>query len=156
MQLNAVRFTSLLLTSLALGAGLAHLLALPNKIGLPGDEYLTVQQIYRGWALLGIIDIGALISTFVLVFLSRRRPTALVLTAVAFLGITAALAIFFTFTYPANQQTNNWTVLPANWQGLRRQWEYSHAAGACLYLIALVLLILSILTKDGQEARRGD
>lgn len=63
MWLNTVRFISLLFTALALAPTLAHLLELPNKINLSREDYLTVQQIYRGWALLGIVVIGALIST---------------------------------------------------------------------------------------------
>ena len=41
----------------------AHLLELPNRIGLSREEYLTVQQIYRGWALTGVFVFGALLST---------------------------------------------------------------------------------------------
>ncbi len=145
--MRAVRFLSLLLGAVALGAGLAHLLALPNKIHLSRGDYLVVQQIYRGWALLGIADIGALISTFVLAVLSRRQPRSFIWAVVALVCIAAALVIFFTLTYPANRQTNNWTVLPANWPALRRRWEYSHAAGACLYLAAFISLIFSVLVK---------
>ena len=53
--------------------------------------------------------------------------------------------IFWTFTYPANQQTANWTLLPDNWEDLRRQWEYSHAAGALLNLVALICVIIAVL-----------
>lgn len=52
-----------------------------------------------------------------------------------------------------NQQTNNWTVLPDNWQALRSQWDYSHAMNAGLYLIALIALILSVLAG---ETRKDD
>jgi hypothetical protein len=52
MGLTAIRFSSLLFAALALAPALAHLLELPNKIGLARDHYLTVQQIYRVWALL--------------------------------------------------------------------------------------------------------
>ncbi|HEV8657074.1 MAG TPA: hypothetical protein VGS96_00470 [Thermoanaerobaculia bacterium] len=38
---------------------MAHLFELPNKIGLSRDDYPTVQQIYRGWALAGILVLGA-------------------------------------------------------------------------------------------------
>lgn len=145
--MRLVRFIGLVFTAIALGAGLAHLLALPNKIHLSREDYLIVQQIYRGWALLGIADLGALLSTLVLVVISRRKRGSFLGAAVALVCMAAALAIFFTFTYPANQQTNNWTVLPDHWPALRQQWEYSHAAGACLYLIAFVSLILSILVK---------
>jgi hypothetical protein len=65
-MMNTVRFLGLLFAALALAPALAHLLELPNKIDLPRDEYLTVQQIYRGSALLGFIVAGALCSTLAL------------------------------------------------------------------------------------------
>src|SRR5512145_1452610 len=52
-NINILRFVALLFTALALAPGLAHLLELPNKMTLSREEYLTVQQIYRGWAWLG-------------------------------------------------------------------------------------------------------
>ena len=48
----------------------------------------------------------------------------------AFLCMTGTQVLFWTFTYPANQQTRNWSVLPENWLALRQQWEYSHDASA--------------------------
>ncbi len=65
-MLKTIRFLSLLLVAISLGAGLAHLFALANKMHLPGAEYLVVQQIYRGWALLGIAVIGTLLMTLIL------------------------------------------------------------------------------------------
>jgi hypothetical protein len=121
---------------------------LPHKINLPPKEYLTVQQIYRGWAFLGIVDLGALLSTLVLTVMVRKIPRVVTLTFITLLCIVANLIIFFTYTYPANVQTNNWTTLPANWLELRAQWEYSHAANAGLYLIALITLILSVLERN--------
>lgn len=66
MTLNVLRFASVMLTAVAMVAGFAHLLELPNKIGLSRDDSLRVQQIYRGWALLGIVVTGALVCTVVL------------------------------------------------------------------------------------------
>ncbi|MFL6650882.1 MAG: DUF1772 domain-containing protein, partial [Sulfurifustaceae bacterium] len=123
------------------------LFALPNKIDLPRDVYLTVQQIYRGWALLGVAVVGALISTLALTLLVRANRKLFYLTLVATISIALALAVFFVFTYPANQQTLNWTMLPENWETLRRQWEYSHATAAVLYLLAFVALTLSLLVR---------
>jgi hypothetical protein len=71
MGLTTARFFSLLFVALALAPALAHLLELPNKIGLSHDAYLTVQQIYRGWALLGLVVAGALSVSA----LFRRRRT---------------------------------------------------------------------------------
>jgi ABC-type cobalamin transport system permease subunit len=145
--LTTARFFSLLFAALALAPALAHLLELPNKIGLSHDDYLTVQQIYRGWALLGFVVAGALLSTLVLTIMVRKRPREFALTLGAFLCIVGAQAVFWTFTFPANQQTSNWTMLPENWMALRTQWEYSHAAGAVLNLIAFIVLIFSVLAR---------
>ncbi|MFA7096633.1 MAG: DUF1772 domain-containing protein [Gammaproteobacteria bacterium] len=148
MAVQVVRFLALLFTALTLAPALAHLLELPNKIGLSRDAYLTVQQVYRGWALLGIVVAGALLSTLTLAVMVHRRPKPFVLTLIAFLCLVGTHVVFWTFTFPANQATENWTMLPANWQQLRAQWEYSHAAGAVLNLIALGALILSVLVPD--------
>lgn len=75
MMLNLLRFASLLLTAVSMAAGFAHLFELPNKINLPREDHLTVQQIYRGWVLLGIAVVGALVSTVTLAFYVRHTPT---------------------------------------------------------------------------------
>lgn len=150
MRLNAARFFSLLFAALALAPALAHLLELPNKIGLSRDEYLTVQQIYRGWALLGSVVFGALLSTLVLTIMVRGRRKAFGLALTGLLCIAGTQVVFWTFTFPANQATGNWTTLPENWMALRAQWEYSHATSAVLNLIALVALILSVLARDSE------
>ena len=62
-------------------------------------------------------------------------------------SLAASLIVFFAFTYPANQQTANWTQLPEHWERLRRQWEYSHAAGAVLDATALISFALSLLVE---------
>ena len=69
------------------------------------------------------------------------------LTLAAAICIALSLVVFFTFAYPANVQTANWTVLPEHWEALRRRWEYSHAAGAGLYFLALSFLTISLLTR---------
>ena len=48
-------FVALLATALALGAALAHALALPNKLGMSREAYFVVQNIYRGWNRLGYL-----------------------------------------------------------------------------------------------------
>ena len=107
-----------------------------------------MQQIYRGWALLGFVVVGALLSTLALTITVRHERTAFILALIAFLCIAGTQVIFWIYTYPANQATNNWTMLPENWAELRRRWEYSHATSAVLNLVALVMLILSFLARD--------
>ena len=147
MLLNAVRFLSFMFLGLSMGGALAHLFELPNKIGLSAESYLTVQQNYRGWSLLGIVVVGALLSTLILTILVRRRGLVFALSLAAFLCIVGAQAVFWIYTYPANVATQNWTVLPDTWMHFRAQWEYSHAAGAVLNLVAYVCLVLSLLSR---------
>ncbi len=155
MWTKTVLFCSLLLTAILLGAGLAHLFALPNKVSLSASDYLTVQQVYRGWDLLGFAYGGALAATAVLMLRVRQHPYVLASTVVALVALTGSLAVFFAFTYPANLATENWTFLPGNWQELRLQWEYAHAAGAYLDLTAFVCLLVVALAGPRGEARRG-
>jgi hypothetical protein len=142
---DAVRLLSVLLTAVAFAAGAAHLLALPNKLPMSRDDYFTAQQVYRGWALLGVPIFAALALTGTLAVLERGSRIRFRLTAAAAVCIVAALVVFFAFTFPANQQTHNWTAAPENWERLRAEWEYSHAAGAVLYFAALTALVLSLL-----------
>ena len=139
------RLAAVLLTALALVPVGAHLLELPNKIGLDEASYLTVQGIYRGWALLGLVLIGALLANLVMALLLRHRPWPFRLALAAALLMALTLCIFFAWTFPANQATANWTVLPQGWAELRSRWEYSHAANAVLTFLALVASCLASL-----------
>src|SRR5215469_7971529 len=68
----------------------------------------------------------------------------------SFLLIAANLAIFFLWTLPTNQATNNWTIVPKNWNELRIQWEYSHAANAVVTFAALVCVVIAVLRQPSQ------
>ncbi len=140
MGTKLLQFCAIMLTALALVPAGAHLFELPNKIGLDQNAYFTVQGVYRGWALFGIALIGALVANGVLALLLALRRHPYVLPLAAFLLMAATLAIFFTWTYPANQATSNWTLPAANWVELRSQWEYAHAVNAVLTFIALCCL----------------
>jgi hypothetical protein len=144
-MIQTVRFLAIVITALALVPAGAHLFELPNKIGLSQEHYFIVQGIYRGWALFAFVLIPALIVDLALTILHRRQTTAFRLALAAFLCMAATLAIFFIWTYPANVATSNWTVAPADWADLRRQWEYAHAANAVLTFVALCAATLSVL-----------
>ncbi len=148
MWQRTIYFLSLLFVALALAPAMAHLLELPNKINLSRDEYLTVQQIYRGWSLLGVVVFGALLSTLALTITLRHERKAFFYALISFLCILGTQIVFWTYTYPTNQITNNWTMLPENWTELRRQWEYSHATSALLNLLAMISLSVSVLVRD--------
>src|SRR5262245_7196684 len=115
MAAQIVRFFSLVFVGIALAPGLAHILQMPHKMDLSGADYLRVQQLYAGWAWLGVVVFGALIATFALTILVRARLRQFALACIAFGSVLVTQVIFWIFTFPVNQQTQNWTALPANW-----------------------------------------
>jgi hypothetical protein len=140
-------FVALLATALALGGALAHALELPNKLQLTRDDYFVVQQIYRGWnrlAYLLAIEFAAMLFVAVAHW---RRPRMLRPAIAAIACLVAAQAIFWIWTFPANVATRNWTHIPANWEALRTQWEFSHLAGAVFQMLAMCALILAALAR---------
>jgi len=145
ITVKALQLIAILCLAVAMAGGWAHLLELSQKMALSREDYLTVQQLYRGWALLGIPVLGALISSIALAVILRSEGMPFYFSLAAALCVALSLIAFFLFTLPANRATQNWTVLPEGWEILRRQWEYSHAAGACLYFAALASMSASVL-----------
>lgn len=145
MTVKALFLVAILCTAVAFAAGLAHAMSLPHKIDLSRENYLRAQQLYAGWALLGIAIVIALIANAMLAFLLKSGTGAFYATLAAVACIVLGLAVFFVFTFPANRATQNWTVLPDDWQALRTRWEYSHLCAAVLYAGALAAEVLAVL-----------
>jgi hypothetical protein len=145
---NAAFFIALFATALALGAALAHALELPNKIGMSRDEYFVVQTIYRGWNRLGYLLVVELVSMLMVAILYRTNRYVMWPAVAALACLITAQVIFWTLTFPANVVTNDWTTLPANWDALRLQWEYSHLVGAVLQMGAMAALIVAVLARN--------
>jgi hypothetical protein len=150
MSLRVIQFLAVLMTALALIPAGAHLFELPNKMDLPRDAYLTVQSIYAGWAWFGIVDLAALVLNAVLAVTLRRQRPAVYFAWTAALCFVVFFAIFFTWTFPANQATASWTTLPDDWNPLRVAWEYSHAANAVMMFIAFCSVTSSVITAHRQ------
>jgi amino acid permease len=145
-MVKALFFLAIMLTAIAMGAALAHLFELPNKININAADYLTVQRNYDNWWIVGLFVPLALLAVLALTLALRGTGAPFILALVALLLLVAELAVFWGITAPVNRATQNWTMLPANWQELRAQWEYSHAARAILYVLALGALTLSVLS----------
>ncbi len=145
---NLLRFLTIIFEVITLGALLAHLFELQHKISLSPEEYKIVQGIYRGWAWLGMFEIGAILFTLIWTISERKNKYIFPYLLTALIIFVVSITIFFTFTFPANNATLNWTVLPQNWELLRMNWEYSHAARALLNLTGFVFLIIAVLRKS--------
>ena len=135
-----LRFFAVLLTGLALIAPGAHLYKIVNKMSLSESEYFVVQKIYIGWWIAGLLLPLALIANLVLAYSEKN-----LLALGAAVLILTNLAIFYFFTHPVNVATQNWTLMPDNWEALRKQWEYSHAVNSGVTLSAFCLSILAAL-----------
>lgn len=140
---------------LAMCPYIAHLMAMPNKMVMSEQEYFVAQQAYRGWSYSGILIIIALLSTSILSILAKEnlRVFRFALGSVFCIGVS--LVVYFMFTLPANQVTDDWTVASPYWEILRIQWEYSHAFNAILYIFAEALIILSVLSWPVKEQFRS-
>lgn len=146
MPHDLIPFAAVFFCGLALVPGTAHAMELPNKIGLPRQEYLIAQKLYRGWQRVAPVVLLALLGTALLVGQSWGAGLAAqAASLVAFVCIAATQLVFWTFTYPVNKATSNWTAAPQHWEALRRRWEFSHAASAALNLAAFAAAILASL-----------
>jgi hypothetical protein len=143
--MKILQFAALVLTAIALMPAGAHFFALPNKLHLAQVDYFIVQNIYRGWALFGIVLIANLIANSALAIALRGTRGPLVFVLINVLCQVATLAIFFVFTFPANSATANWTAIPPNWEALRWQWEISHAVNAVIAFAGFCALTISVL-----------
>ena len=144
---NLIRFTALLFTAITLSALMAHLLELRVKMLLSKENYQTVQGIYSGWQWLGIFEIGAIILTLIWTIFDYKL-TIFPLLLSALICFILSIITFFSFTFPTNQATLNWTNLPNNWDELRKIWEYSHAIRAVLSLFGFSFLVLALLKNS--------
>ena len=139
------RFLAVVITGLALIAPGAHLYELPHKLALSRSDYFIVQGIYNGWWLVGLLLPLALLANLLQAFFARQDTAGRMLALAAAVCIIVNLIIFYFYTQPANAVTNNWTLQPENWEALRRQWEYSHAANAGVTFLAFCLATASAL-----------
>jgi hypothetical protein len=153
MAVKASQFLAVVLTALALLPGGAHLMALPAKLAMPEQPYFVAQQVYRGWAWVGVVIFLAIFANFAAAFLTHGRRRQLFTVAGLLIGTT--LALFFVWTYPANEATGNWTSVPENWEQLRIQWEYSHAVNAALTFLALLCAVGAALSIDSRHEMYG-
>jgi hypothetical protein len=148
-----LRVLTLALTASILVPSGAHLFELPGKIGLSREAYFAVQGIYAGWALFGIPIVAAILANGALfVTLRRREPQAARWALVSAALITASLAVFFIWIFPANQATGNWTTIPDNWEVLRRHWEYAHAASALIVFAAFLATVMATVSPEHHQS----
>jgi hypothetical protein len=137
-----------------MAAAVAHALELPNKLPMSQEDYFAAQQSYRGWSQLGfLLSIEATGILALAISYWRTPPIRWRMLAALAMLVLAQLAFWF-FTFPANQATDNWTTMPADWAQLRAQWEYSHLAGAVFQVLTFCFVVLAVLRRASLRPRR--
>ena len=102
MRVKVVQFIAIITTALYLVPTGAHLFELLNKIGLTPTEYLTVQKIYAGWSLFGVVVGVALLATLAHTLLVRADRTSFAWSLGAFVALAGTQGVFWAFTYPGS------------------------------------------------------
>ncbi|MBS4011853.1 MAG: DUF1772 domain-containing protein [Roseovarius sp.] len=147
--MTALRVLAICLMALILIPSGAHLFELPHKMALDRESYFTVQGIYAGWSLFGAPILAAILTNLGLCLAERRVcPRSARWTLMAAVLTIASLVVFFTWVFPANQATDNWTTQLKTWEVLRRNWEYGHAANAALLACALVATAMAVVRRS--------
>jgi hypothetical protein len=133
-----------------------HALEYPGKLQLSGPDWLMLQHnLYVAFGVIGaIIEVTAILTTWIVFAQLRGWKLARLLTLIAALCSSAALGIWFGYVEPVNTALNAWTAdtLPADWARFRDQWEGGHAASAALFAVAFSALVAAILS----EAENGN
>ena len=151
MIFESARLLAVISVAVCLIPAGAHFFELANKMSLSAADYMTTQRIYAGWSFFGVAIIAAIIFTLMHTLMVRAQRAAFFLSLTALLCLGATQVIFWTFTYPMNVATNNWTIGPQNFEAARQQWEYSHSVNAVLTFVALVTITLSTLTSTREN-----
>lgn len=152
MFLKAWRFITIMVVAVLMTMGFTHLWQLPPRLTYEGALWLDTLTFYVKYGPAGpgpVIEIAALATTLVLVFLVRGRRPALALTLIALFALVVSTAAWWLFVYPVNRELLTWTAetLPQNWADFRNQWEYTNGARASLTFVALGCLVLSVLVE---------
>jgi hypothetical protein len=149
MAFISARFISLLLTAIAAGVVLGHVMSRAGKITLPGPLFVTVQNtLYRSWGKkLGAVEIGAFLSNLVVTFLARGRGAIFALSLAGLLCLSGMLLVWAAFINPINIRVRASTSesLPADWASLRDRWHRLHAIRAIFAIASLSAQISAVL-----------
>ena len=149
MVLISARFLSLLLTALAAGVVVSHVMSRAGKITLPGPLFIAVQNtLYRSWGKkVGAVEIGAFLSTLTVTVLARGKGTIFALSLASLLCLVGMMLLWAVFINPINVRVRASTseCLPADWALLRDRWHRLHAIRAIFAIIGLSSLISALL-----------
>ncbi len=157
MPLKTLWFSTLMLASLVMTMGAAHVLELPAKMAYDAQTYIVVNStLYRLFAYVGgFVKVLAIAGISWLAY-RLRGGSSFVLTLGAAVCLVLSLALWYVLVEPVNGE---WARLlreapesAANaYVQLRPRWEYGHAAAFLPWLIGVGLLVRATLRQVSPE-----
>jgi hypothetical protein len=107
MVLISARFLSLLLTALAAGVVVSHVMPRAGKITLPGPLFIAVQNtLYRSWGKkVGAVEIGAFLSTLTVTVLARGKGPIFALSLASLLCLVGMMLLWAVFINAINSES---------------------------------------------------
>ena len=144
-----IRTLSLFLTALATGVIFTHVLQAGPRTELPGPEFLLVHKVlmsHYGPAL-GIVEIGALLTTGWIAWELRQRQEARLPQVLAVTCLALMVVIWGLFISPINMRIETWSPdsLPHDWDLYRDRWTVWQVVRALLAFTAMGALVHSAL-----------
>lgn len=151
-MLKLLRFVNLLFVTLTFGLTWCHVVEIPGKLRLSGSQWLDVQHnlyVAFGPPFGAPIELAAILLTWWVFWLVRRRRPAAWLTLTAAICTTLGLVAWLLLVAPMNEILNGWTAqnLPADWVSVRNQWEAGHALHSLLFGLGFSALVLSVIAE---------
>ncbi|MEX0807639.1 MAG: hypothetical protein WD044_02820 [Dongiaceae bacterium] len=151
MALMLWRLVTLLLAALSMAVTFCHVMAMPVRLSWEPALWLqttVLGGLYRFFGSVGpIVDVGAIVASFVLVWLliGRRSARYFAIAGTALLAL--ALAVWFMVVAPMNTVMGSWSTefVPPDFEAVRQRWEWGHAGIAAIKVAGFVALLLSVL-----------
>ncbi|MEO8422182.1 MAG: hypothetical protein ABI457_13405 [Hyphomicrobium sp.] len=122
----------------------AQVFELSGKLALSPADYVMVQSVHHAWVLFASTMLVASAAIGLHSYLVSRNATSFGWSMVALVLVGAAQIVFWAIAYPANAATDGWSVVPVDFELLRRKWEYAFAAAGILSFAGLLALVRSI------------
>jgi hypothetical protein len=145
LTLPMLRWVSILLAVAGAGGPIAHLIEMPNKLGLDGGLWLVTQLwLYKGWVwFFGPIQLAALLSCVPLAACRTLNTPALWATLAAFVSYAGMLGILVAVLHPIDVEIGQWEpiTLPRDWPSYRLRWELAQAMVALLSFLGIAALL---------------
>lgn len=142
--LDGVQLAAIGLTALALMPVGAHMFELSGKLALSPTDYVTVQSVHHVSLLFASTMLLATAAIGLHSYMVSRNAASFGWSMVAFVLVGVAQVVFWAVAYPVNAATHGWSVLPVDFEMLRRKWEYAIAAAGVLSFAGLLALVRSI------------